>query len=770
MSRRRWRITLLAAVATLSAVFPLTSLFQSAAWFGSAVVMVAVSAGVGLLMRGLTRSRVLVVVVQLLVAGYLVLARFTGDTFFVVVPTLASIEAANTYGLEALDTVSRYSAPAPLTDGVTFYLVVLVTLIAICVDALAATWRSPAVAGLPLLTAYLVTAANGQEALAVRYFVVPALLWLLMLHTTARAQFGQWSTTSIGAPPPAATSAPQDASALRAFSAGALKLGLVGVVLALVVPVFVPHFPPRYLTEGLGRGAGEGGSGGSVGFNNTVDLTRSLNNDDQSPVLRYTTTSSTAGPLRVLATAYYSRGEWLSLRGDSNTQDQPQPLPPKKARTDYEISVSDNTLAAPNIAAPYPVVAVAMEGTPWTIDPITRDVRVSRPVSSYRVTYADVAPLPSKLRDSGRPDSPDVTSDDLAVPDTARGLLESWSAQVTKGQTNPLDRAVAIQDHLRSSQYTYTLDLGPPLRDRAGRTVEPIRTFYVTKKGYCVQFATAMIMLARAQGIPARMAIGFLPGTAEERSYLVKASDAHAWPELFFQGYGWLRFEPTPGVRSGSPPPYAVKGAGSGAAGGREAPENTSGAATSRAAQPSSTPSQAPSTALEPASGSFGSLFTLRSLVIVVSVLVLILAVFVMPITAALARVRRRRRAVTRQQLIEVDWAELTAHLQDLGLGGRSGATLRQTRDQLIRDGHLSAGDAEAMGRVTTTLERVRYDRPERTSLQQAQALHHDIRQIRRDVGRTRAASTRLRSFLWPETGVSIWRDLPSRLSGLVRR
>ena len=95
--------------------------------------------------------------------------------------------------------------------------------------------------------------------------------------------------------------------------------------------------------------------------------------------------------------------------------------------------------------------------------------------------------------------------------------------------------------------------------------MEPIRNFYETRRGYCVQFATAMIMMARAQGIPARMAIGFLPGQAAGTDkYIVKASDAHAWPELFFQGYGWLRFEPTPGARAGTPPPYAVLGSDAG--------------------------------------------------------------------------------------------------------------------------------------------------------------------------------------------------------------
>ena len=95
---------------------------------------------------------------------------------------------------------------------------------------------------------------------------------------------------------------------------------------------------------------------------------------------------------------------------------------------------------------------------------------------------------------------------------------------------------------------------GPcPSREQAlCQAVDPITPFYETRRGYCTQFATAMIMMARAQGIPARMAIGFIPGTREGSSNIVRASDAHAWPELYFQGSGWLRFEPT-ASRSGPP-------------------------------------------------------------------------------------------------------------------------------------------------------------------------------------------------------------------------
>ena len=767
MTRRRWRITLLGAAATLAAVFPITSLFSRSDWLAPAIAVIVLTAVVGLIGRGMTRVKVLVPVLQVLVVGYVILWLYAGDTFSFLLPTVATLEQANAYGLEALQTVQGYSAPAPLNDGVTFCLVIAVALVAILVDTMAATWSSPAAAGLPLLTAYLITAANGQAALALRYFVVPVALWLVMIHTTARAQFGRWSTTATvdaaGTDEPETES--HDREAMRSFTAGAVRLGLVGVLVAIAIPAIVPHFAPRYLTEGLGRASGGEGPG-SVGFNDTLDLTRSLNNSDPSPVLTYTTTAFTRSPLRVLATSYYSRGNWLVAGEARNRTGNPQPIAPPDKRRDYVIDVSDNVLAAPRIAVPYPVVAVAMEGTPWALDPVTRDVRVGRSVSSYRVTYADIAPSPPQLREAGKPDSPDIVEDDLALPDVARDLIEQWSNEVTAGADNDLDKAIAIQTHLRNtSRYTYTLDLGQPLRDEAGRIVEPIRTFYETRRGYCVQFATAMIMMARAQGIPARMAIGFLPGSREGERYVVKSSDAHAWPELYFQGFGWLRFEPTPAARSGAAPPYSVVGVDRGpSGGGRDVDQSATASGSTATVTTTVTGAAGSTTADQSLLSRLSAALTVRTVSTTVALVVGLLAAFAMPITAGLRRWRRRRAARTRQDLIEVEWQDLTSHLRDLGLETPEGGTLRQMRERFIAEGHLDERSASAMRRVTATIEKSRYDRPERTTTAEADEVHRDIQTIRRHVGSTRAWTARLRSFFWPEAGVAAWRSLPDRL------
>ena len=135
--------------------------------------------------------------------------------------------------------------------------------------------------------------------------------------------------------------------------------------------------------------------------------------------------------------------------------------------------------------------------------------------------------------------------------------MRTLLAELTDEGDSPLEVARAIQAYLRGPEFTYSLELAEERGD-GSLPEEPLARFLETKRGYCIQFSSAMIMLARAAGIPARMAVGFLPGVADGDDQVVRVSDAHAWPELYFPRLGWVRFEPTPGTRSGVAPAYSL--------------------------------------------------------------------------------------------------------------------------------------------------------------------------------------------------------------------
>ena len=144
----------------------------------------------------------------------------------------------------------------------------------------------------------------------------------------------------------------------------------------------------------------------------------------------------------------------------------------------------------------------------------------------------------------------------LQLPDELPGRVRQLAQEITRGQTTPYDKARAIEAYLRS--YPYDLDVPAPPE---GRDVADYFLFDL-RKGYCDYYATAMVVLARVNGIPARFVSGYAPGyyDAPNARYVVRELDAHSWPEIYFPEIGWVEFEPTAGqpqiirTQSGSVP------------------------------------------------------------------------------------------------------------------------------------------------------------------------------------------------------------------------
>jgi hypothetical protein len=123
-------------------------------------------------------------------------------------------------------------------------------------------------------------------------------------------------------------------------------------------------------------------------------------------------------------------------------------------------------------------------------------------------------------------------------------LAREWS-----GQGSSMEKALRIQGHLRR-EFEYTLETPKaPVRD-------PLSHFlFVSKRGYCEYFASAMAVMLRTVGVPSRVATGFQSGYFNDVSglYVIRASDAHAWVEAWIEGRGWVTFDPTPAASARTP-------------------------------------------------------------------------------------------------------------------------------------------------------------------------------------------------------------------------
>lgn len=171
--------------------------------------------------------------------------------------------------------------------------------------------------------------------------------------------------------------------------------------------------------------------------------------------------------------------------------------------------------------------------------------------NNFKIRYQGVSRLP-QVRPAALRKSPS------AYPDVIRGRylqlppldarIPELAQSITKDATNDYDKAAKLEAYL-STHYAYTLDLSGPKAD------DPLANFlFVRRSGHCEYFASAMTVMLRSLGIPARYATGFLPGEYNDvgGDYIIRQSDAHTWVEVYFTNYGWITFDPTPPGAAGS--------------------------------------------------------------------------------------------------------------------------------------------------------------------------------------------------------------------------
>lgn len=160
---------------------------------------------------------------------------------------------------------------------------------------------------------------------------------------------------------------------------------------------------------------------------------------------------------------------------------------------------------------------------------------------TYEVTsWVSKAP-PSALRKAGDAYPGWVIKRYLQLPPDLPERVRLRAAEIAKPYSNAYDKAQAIERFLRQIDYNETIEAPPP-------GVDAVDWFlFESTEGYCDYYSSAMAVMLRAIGIPARVARGYASGEFDPASetYLVRELDAHAWPEVYFPGYGWIEFEPT---------------------------------------------------------------------------------------------------------------------------------------------------------------------------------------------------------------------------------
>ena len=143
----------------------------------------------------------------------------------------------------------------------------------------------------------------------------------------------------------------------------------------------------------------------------------------------------------------------------------------------------------------------------------------------------------------------------LQLPSSLPERVRDLAGSVTAATDNPMDKTLAVRDYLRSDEFVFSRDIDPPPADADG-----VDWFlFDSKTGYSDYYASAMTVMLRAAGVPARVAAGYAPGEPNaDGQRVMRDSDSHSWTQVYFPDYGWIDFEPSPNWLTHRRTPYDV--------------------------------------------------------------------------------------------------------------------------------------------------------------------------------------------------------------------
>lgn len=740
---------LLLVIATMA----LGPLISGSGWWWLCAFVAAGTLFAGFGLRAIRTPPSLVPVLELVVVLLLLTLLFGGGTSIaLIVPTGGTFETFNQLIVGAQRTIQQQAVPAIPVPPLTFALALGVGLLAVVMDLLVQTARMPALAAAPALVPILIPGFIIEAGAEVPTLVLTAAAYLLLLRVDVRVRRRARLDAGEEGDQAATVVAPKRVPIVSTLGA---SLGLAGVGL-LAASVLAASTPS--VSTSLLLGSPSQGSLFARGVSPFIDLGRDLRRPDPLPAFHYLSRDGDRPYFTLLTLDQFEGQVWSpterAVDGDNTVDQMPRPdgLSNAVETSEHAIDVSVDEVRTTWLPVPYP--ATRIEGLRgswfWDDDALTvRSVDSTTDGQSYRVTRLDVEPTPQQLRSADR-DLDDELAAFLELPDEIPAIIAETAAAVAGSAPSPYDAAVAIQAFLRGSEFDYSTEA--PVEDGYdGGGFDVIAKFLETKAGYCVHFASTMAVLARESGIPARISIGYTQGTpTDERvegvlRMEVDSHDLHAWPELYFEGVGWVPFEPTPG--RGTVPNYSRPGAGE---------EGAPPLATSSPATPgaSGRPDLDPDRGLAGSAGdplATAAQSWLRIGVIGFAVALLLLVPAGVRIWQRRTRIRRIHRA---ERPADAAWDELAATALDLGAGGTGGETPREFAARLAtRDEFDDARVRAAMVRLRDAVERERYGRAATDrAVAASESLIDDLATARAALAADATAAERARAIFTPHS------------------
>ncbi|WP_159451423.1 DUF3488 and transglutaminase-like domain-containing protein [Demequina sp. NBRC 110054] len=515
--------TLLVGTASVAGLLAYSDPVELGAWLLPALGLLTGLVVLLMAVRLLTRSRILPTALGLAVGITVAVPMHTEESFPTPDGVRALLDAIGDGAAFAATSVAPVSDAAPLGALVTTGLALLFLI----AEHLTVSWRAAGFAGALLLLPWLPP------------IVMPwAVPWVPAAVALA-AWLGTLALTSMHEE----VTLPPRLGAWAGATAAAVGMAVLVAPLSPGVPGW-GMLPQTNLA-----------SSSSTRLDLGLDLRDSLNTNSESIVLTYSTAGGPLDVLRLRTLEDFTGADWERPDDSGVAEDTSgwilwpeQSLLTQQPTQTVSISVDTLTEGALPLTVDPRTVSVS---DAWSYYAGSDEVR-SDSTDTSGLEYTLVTDPSYVTADRLRTLSgPDVAGETLAIADAIDAdRIGDLAAQIVAdaGATTRYDEAVAIQNWLRDpAEFTYDTTVALTGDDA-------VSEFLDTREGYCVQFATTMVVMARTLDIPARVGVGFLGGEQiESGTYEVIAGNAHAWPELYFPGTGWVRFEPTPAVQATAP-------------------------------------------------------------------------------------------------------------------------------------------------------------------------------------------------------------------------
>lgn len=524
------RLTVALWLALVAAITPLTGVIRPGVWFVQSVGLSALLLAIGWGARRLRVPAAGVTAIEVAAWIALITGAFFGDTaWFGFVPTVETLRALPGVGESAVTQIIIGIAPLEPVAEVSVLIVAAVGLLTVALDHVVVTARMPLLATIALVAVWVIPAIAVPSAVNVVSFVflAAAVLFTIRADTRAREAPGR------------------SGGGVAVVAAGIATAAIMGAVIA--APVLPEPAPAA------------GGAAAVTTIDPTLELGDDLRRPEESVVLRYRTDATSLPYLRIATLSLFDGDVWLPdrLRTQLLEPGVFEPVTPNEGIrvTEYETTVEVTDMSSAWAPVPFPAVDLrGLEGL-WRLMPYNRTVFTSQGnVSGQQYTVTTQVPRPTleQIRASAAVTS-ETRADLFQLPQDLPDIVYEQAQAVTEGAETDYDRLRALQSWFRGPEFEYSLT-APVQEGFDGTSAEAIGDFLEVRSGYCVHFSAAFAAMARVLNMPARVVVGFLPGgytgDIEDGQRVAEATTGqlHAWPEVYFDGIGWIGFEPTKGL------------------------------------------------------------------------------------------------------------------------------------------------------------------------------------------------------------------------------